>query len=211
MRQSPRSLTPRRAANPPVTRPKHVVTLLRKEKQDPFRATFQVPLRFNKFDLRDYLWNLYDLEVKGVRSWVIGSPVERRRPFLRAVYRPQAKKYMEVEMSRPFAWPEQPEDLEPWNKELWDAREKEQRLHEAEQERRSKAVLRLVSAQAPSPERQAIASMAEKLRSGELKWENGRVLDEKWDKELAKADAAAAAAPPAEVEADATPETTSPR
>jgi large subunit ribosomal protein L23 len=138
-------------------------------------------LTFNKFDLRDYLWNLYDLEVQNVRSWVRISPVERRRPFCRAVYRPQAKKYMEVTMTQPFVWPAMPDNLEPWNKELWDGREKESQKREHEQMQQRKAQVQLLSRQLPSEERTTIAEMAKKLLRGELKWENGRVLDEKWN------------------------------
>jgi hypothetical protein len=37
-------------------------------------AQFRVPLSFNKFDLRSYLWHLYGVGVLGIRSYVQAQP-----------------------------------------------------------------------------------------------------------------------------------------
>ncbi len=78
-----------------------------------------VPLNLNKLDLRDYLYNVYNIKVLSVRSFVAQSPVRQdkpdaERPKPRKWYREKAKKYMIAEMERPFVWPDVPEDFAPW-------------------------------------------------------------------------------------------------
>jgi large subunit ribosomal protein L23 len=161
-----------------------VITLLRREAHGPNFATFQVPLRFTKLDIRDYLWNLYNVETKSVRSHVKQSP-PMRDPRGRT-YRPLSKKYMIVELAKPFAWPEVPENKEPWNAEIWEGREAEwEKVKKADVDR-AMGGLPLPSKERPSAHRRTIAEMAEALRSGSMKWENGLVLDEKWSKEFDK-------------------------
>jgi large subunit ribosomal protein L23 len=69
-------------------------------------------------DLRDYLWNCYNVEALSVRSYIQqqklrqGKPGEKRaKP--RQHFRPRAIKKMTVEMEKPFVWAEVP-DLEKW-------------------------------------------------------------------------------------------------
>ena len=45
--------------------------------QPPTLATFEVPLNFNKLDMRDYLYNLYRLPTLSVRSFVRATPAGR--------------------------------------------------------------------------------------------------------------------------------------
>ena len=138
-----------------------------------------MPLRFNKFDLRDYLWNLYNVEVTAVRSYVKQSPPTKNLRM--RTYRPQSEKFMIAEMTRPFVWPAVPEDKSAWNHELWEKREKAQaRDTEAMQATRT-GEIKLTSRQPRSEERKEIAKMAEALLRGEAKWDNGVVLDEKWE------------------------------
>ncbi|KAK9478230.1 hypothetical protein V1514DRAFT_331360 [Lipomyces japonicus] len=86
--------------------PSQFVTLKRPhaDDYDPYKATFEVPINFNKFDLRDYLHNIYKLTVKRVTSNIKYS-----------AFKAQSYKYMTVEMDEPFVFPELPSDLSPWN------------------------------------------------------------------------------------------------
>ncbi|KAK4544423.1 hypothetical protein LTR36_004314 [Oleoguttula mirabilis] len=87
-------------------------------------ASFIVPLWFSKLDLRDYLYHGYNVRVGPViRSYVEqgrirqGQVPEPSRPQYKRWHRPRGTKHMTVELERPFAWPERPTDLTPWNKE----------------------------------------------------------------------------------------------
>ncbi|PHH70351.1 hypothetical protein CDD82_7185 [Ophiocordyceps australis] len=162
--------------------PTHRVTLVRKEFLPPSEAFFKVPLRFTKFDLRDYLWNLYNVEVIKVRSFVKGVPLSRKSPKSSALYRPQSQKFMVVSLVKPFQWPKVPEDSKPWLKGLWQRREDERTLQEDKLKDKARGKVRLVSQKEPSEERQGLAKLAKKLLSGQVKWSNKRKLDPKWDK-----------------------------
>ncbi|PHH59271.1 hypothetical protein CDD81_3507 [Ophiocordyceps australis] len=165
--------------------PNHRVTLVRKDFLPPSEAFFQVPLRFTKFDLRDYLWNLYNVEVTKVRVFVKGMPLARKSPLTNAVYRPQSQKFMIVSLVRPFQWPEVPQDSTPWLKDLWQSRQDERSAQQDKVTDKRGGKVRLVSQQEPSEERQGLAKLAKKLLSGEIKWSNKRTLDPKWDKIVA--------------------------
>ncbi|KOS22851.1 54S ribosomal protein L23 [Escovopsis weberi] len=182
--------------------PNHVITFLRKEHLPPNEACFQVPLRFTKFDLRDYLWNLYGVEVTKVRSYVKQQPLMQRNDHSRSWYRPQPLKVMTVELAQPFQWPEVPEDLAPWSKELWDMRKESQEEQNEQQVQMQKGQIPLISRLAQSKQRKELASLAGQMLRGEVEWTNNVVLDPKWDKILekkakAKAEGEAAAGPTA--------------
>ncbi|KAF4994455.1 hypothetical protein FGRMN_5785 [Fusarium graminum] len=164
--------------------PNHVITFLRKEHLPPNEATFQVPLRFTKFDLRDYLWNLYDVEVTKVRSYVKQQPLTQRNSHSRSWYRPKPLKVMTVELAKPFQWPELPEDTSPWSNQLWKMREEmlEKRNEQHIQQQRFKIPLK--SKEPMSKERKELSDFAKKLVSGEEKWSNDINLDPKWEKIL---------------------------
>ncbi|KAK9452086.1 mitochondrial 54S ribosomal protein uL23m [Limtongia smithiae] len=85
--------------------PSASITLLRPFSSDynPYRARFRVPSNFNKFDLRDYLHNIYGLTVKKVYSSLVEDRASRTMT-----------KFMTVEMDEPFMYPKYPESLYPW-------------------------------------------------------------------------------------------------
>src|SRR5690606_17179737 len=81
-----------------LPRPNHVITLLRNKHLPPTHAQFHVPLTFNKLDLKDYLFHLYNVEVRSVRSWVIAKNRSRRDP---TTLNRRPDKYMTVELVKP--------------------------------------------------------------------------------------------------------------
>ncbi|KAK0636947.1 hypothetical protein B0T17DRAFT_651622 [Bombardia bombarda] len=82
--------------------PNHVITFIRPKPQQPANlATFVVPLKFNKLDLRDYLFHAYGVRVNARKN-------ERGK-----WYRPQSQKMMIAELVEPFAWPEAPGPNDP--------------------------------------------------------------------------------------------------
>ncbi|KAK0643596.1 hypothetical protein B0T16DRAFT_459724 [Cercophora newfieldiana] len=88
--------------------PNHVITFIRpRPKQPSNHAMFAVPLKWNKFDLRDYLFNVYNVEVRGVRSFINQSAPEKKNQ-LGKTYRPQSEKMMVAELVKPFVWPAVP-------------------------------------------------------------------------------------------------------
>ncbi|KAM6481067.1 hypothetical protein HDV62DRAFT_364817 [Trichoderma sp. SZMC 28011] len=166
--------------------PNHVITMLRKEHLPPNEACFKVPLRFTKFDLRDYLWNLYSVEVTAVRSYVKQQPLTQRSTSSRSWYRPQPQKIMTVELAKPFQWPEVPADLEPWSNELWKMREDTIEKRNEEQLVRQRFQIPLKSQEPVPKERVELGNLAKKMLAGEVKWENNVVLDPRWDQILGK-------------------------
>ncbi|GKT47236.1 54S ribosomal protein L23, mitochondrial [Colletotrichum spaethianum] len=164
----------------PVFLPNHVVTLIRKDRAPPNWATFNVPLTFTKFDLRDYLWNLYGVEVTAVRSWVKQSPIERKGASS-GYYRPQSQKFMTVQMTKAFVWPSPPEDLEPWNKKLWDAREATSQKQYREDVARQLGRLAYPSKDKESAERKKLRREAAKMMEGKKEFKSDVQLDSKWD------------------------------
>ena len=88
-------------------------------------ASFLVPLSLNKLDLKDYLYNVYNIPVLSIRSFIHQSRVRQDKPGAklprpRRWYRPKAIKKMTVEMGKvegmaggAFVWPKEEEDLEP--------------------------------------------------------------------------------------------------
>ncbi|RDA95070.1 hypothetical protein CP533_2113 [Ophiocordyceps camponoti-saundersi (nom. inval.)] len=190
--------------------PQHVITLMRREKVPPNEACFRVPLRFTKFDLRDYLWNLYGVEAKTVRSHVAQQPLERRSRTSPSVYRPMSIKYMTVVLVKPFQWPDPPSDLEPWHNEMWQKREEAQKKMRREaEEARGWKKWSLISKQPWSESRKELASLAKRMLAGKEEWKNGVDLDPRWDKLLAKDKKVAAAAAATSITTTTTTTTTS--
>ncbi|KAG6034828.1 hypothetical protein E4U19_005416 [Claviceps sp. Clav32 group G5] len=181
-----RNLPAFRLGEKQVFLPNHVITFLRKDYLPPNEACFQVPLTFTKFDLRDYLWNVYNVEVTKVRSYVKELPLTQRHPNTRSSYRPLPLKVMTVELVQPFQWPEKPKDLEPWYNELWTKREKMSNKIKAEQTLKQESKIPLMSRKPYSKERKLLADLAKKIQSGEVKWSNDLELDSRWDTLLAK-------------------------
>ncbi|KAF2019001.1 hypothetical protein BU24DRAFT_458720 [Aaosphaeria arxii CBS 175.79] len=96
--------------------PKFTVALMRTPKLSPYHAKFQVPLNFSKLDLRDYLFHAYNVRALSIRSFVKQEPVRDHESAPRQFFRPEAKKYMTIEMDKPFVWPATPESWEPWGR-----------------------------------------------------------------------------------------------
>lgn len=98
-----------------INSPEFTIALIRTPFLPPRYASFYVPLHFNKLDLRDYLRNVYGVNVLSVRSYVEQQKITRERPLAKPGYgklrRPQSKKRMTVEMRQPFVWPEEPKDF----------------------------------------------------------------------------------------------------
>ncbi|KAI9158291.1 ribosomal [Paramyrothecium foliicola] len=161
--------------------PSHVITFIRKRNLPPNEAHFSVPLRFTKFDLRDYLWNVYNVEVRKVRSYVQQQRIQRRHPYSQAHYRPQPKKFMNVELAKPFQWPEIPEDKEPWNHDLWTQRDEAMNKQALDQIAKQIGKDKMKTERPKSEDRKELASLANQILSGKVKWSNDLVLDPKWD------------------------------
>jgi large subunit ribosomal protein L23 len=51
-----------------------------------------------------------------VRSSIKQQPLRGVPEDPRRLFRPESKKYMTIEMDRPFVWPKEPEDFTPWGK-----------------------------------------------------------------------------------------------
>lgn len=94
--------------------PKFTVALVRTPDASPYHARFHVPLDFSKYDLRDYLYHAYKVKAFNIRSFVKQMPVRDTAARPRTWFRPESKKYMTIEMERPFVWPATPKDLKPW-------------------------------------------------------------------------------------------------
>ena len=83
----------------------------------PTFASFIVPLSLNKLDLRDYLYNVYGISVRGVRSYIQMQKLRQDKPGEkyprpRKWFRPRSIKKMMVEMEQPFVWPAEPENYD---------------------------------------------------------------------------------------------------
>ncbi|OAL37671.1 hypothetical protein AYO20_03178 [Fonsecaea nubica] len=98
--------------------PKDAVVLMRTPHLGPRYAAFDVPLHFNKIDLRAYLKDVYGVDVLHIRSVVLQQKVERkdgRSKYSQGkLFRPPSKKKMTCLLAKPFVYPAEPEDLEPW-------------------------------------------------------------------------------------------------
>ncbi|KAG4420099.1 hypothetical protein IFR04_006758 [Cadophora malorum] len=156
-----------RLGNKQVFLPNFTLTLLRTPEHPPTFASFIVPLNLNKLDLRDYLWNAYGVQVRGVRSYIQQQKVRQDKPGAARVrprqwYRPRSIKKMLVEMESPFVWPEKPENFDLWDKSSFDAVNefRQQQSETVQPSYRTK----------PSRERESIAEQAKALLKGEASW-----------------------------------------
>lgn len=150
--------------------PKFTIALMHTPRQSPYHARFLVPLNFSKFDIKDYLYHAYSIKCFNIRSYVKLQPVRDSvsQPF--HWFRPESKKYMTVEMERPFVWPEQPEDWEPWGKKDLERREKEgleQVRPSAEQKRKVAERLRGQAEEILRRKEKSLGSW-ERVRPGQL-------------------------------------------
>lgn len=172
-------------------------------------ATFQVPLRFNKLDMRDYLYHCYGVEVRAVRSWITPQIPRRKhvevdeddttrdvRAFGKGQwYRPQPIKRMMVELVKPFAFPDPPPvptaeqlgtDDDPrkdWDYQMHKRLTDQQKLQEEDQQRMMHDRKFLMHSELPHVPafRVGLARQARELVTGEKQWRNDVELDERWE------------------------------
>ncbi|KXJ92372.1 hypothetical protein Micbo1qcDRAFT_134444 [Microdochium bolleyi] len=178
-----------RAGNKQVFLPSHLVTMVRpKSNTPPNLATFRVPLTFNKFDLRDYLLNAYNVETAGIRSHVVAQPLEKPDPSDPAansgrVRRPRSIKYMIAELAKPFVWPAEPASDAAWQHPggMKDAMKRQEKL-QAMQKRVQKTGNMPLRDELPiSAEDRSLKEQARRLlREGG--WDNRRTADPKFEK-----------------------------
>ena len=152
--------------------PNFALTLLRTPYLSPYYATFLVPLNFSKLDLRDYLFNLYNVKTLKIRSYVQQQKPQKFKyplgipnadPVIKW-HRPRSIKKMTVELRDGFAWPAEPTDLEPWDNKMFKERE------EIGEERRK--YMRLPQSRMERPGAETYAQEARKLLLRETQWED---------------------------------------
>lgn len=81
-------------------------------KHTPYQAKFIVPKSFNKMDLRDYLYNIYNLRVLNVSSALMPAVFTRNLPApYGSRFRTAQIKKMTVDLIDPFVWPAETEDF----------------------------------------------------------------------------------------------------
>lgn len=188
-------------------------------------ATFQVPLRFNKLDLRDYLYHVYGVEVRSVRSWLTPQIPRRRyvevdeddKPrdmqFMKGQwYRPQPIKRMMVELTKPFSFPEPPavpteeqlgteeDPRKDWDYDMHKRLKAQQKVMTEDQNLMAhdrKFRMRVEADHVPAF-RVGLARQARELVAGEREWRNDAQLDERWDTILEETTEDSKAAPSSE-------------
>lgn len=96
---------------------------------------------------------------------------------------------MNVELAKPFQWPELPDDKQAWSNQLFQMREDMMEERNNEHIRRQRFEIPLKSKEPVTKQRKQLADLAKQMLSGEVKWENDVVLDPKWDKILAEREA----------------------
>lgn len=147
--------------------PNITVALMRTPALGPNYAKFHVPLWFSKLDLRDYLYHVYNVRITGVRSYVKQQRVEMEKVHGRIKvnrwHRPRAKKFMTVELERPFVWPAEPEDLSAWNKDEMEAsRELNEKMSELMGPRKDTMI--------NEDRRKSMREQARALLEGRVRW-----------------------------------------
>ncbi|KLU86198.1 hypothetical protein MAPG_05215 [Magnaporthiopsis poae ATCC 64411] len=169
--------------------PNHVITFISpKPLQPPNLAAFIVPLKFNKLDLRDYLWHAYGVEVRSVRSFISGKPLSKhyesgdgQDPIRHQTRRPKSEKKMLAELKVPFVFPSVPEDLSPWDNDIFKAvTEVSEGNSEDIKNLRVNRRRANVADRPVSNSRISLAKQAEALRLRKEAWSNDSELDDKW-------------------------------
>ena len=164
----------------PEPRPNHVIAFIRpKPRQPPNLATFVVPLQFHKFDLRDYLFHAYNVEVTSVRSFINQPAPRQKYGNVGKWYRPRSQKMMIVELVKPFVWPEAPaeDDRADFDHDMFQKIENDREKQMKRQ--MDPATIPLRTRQAVPDSRKTLKRQAAGLlESGE--WSSGQKPDEKW-------------------------------
>ncbi|KAI0508562.1 hypothetical protein F5B22DRAFT_620284 [Xylaria bambusicola] len=157
--------------------PSHTVKFLApKPNQHPAFATFEVPLTFNKFDLRDYLLHAYRTPVLAVRSQLRQQRPTKSKTNGR-IYRPVPIKTMTVQLAQPFEWPAMPEDLSPWKPDnLARAKKQQEETQKLEETSRNAALFPLRENMRKAKSWTNMRAEAKRLLQ-EGGWSNKRDLD----------------------------------
>ncbi|KAI5286146.1 hypothetical protein KEM52_002124 [Ascosphaera acerosa] len=148
--------------------PDFTVALVRTPFMPPRYATFQVPLEFNKLDLKDYLRNAYGVETLKIRSYVEQQKPTRELRFdlpgHGPLRRPKSKKRMMVELAEPFVWPELPADAKKQfaSDAYWKAKKGDEEYAEKMQDHFGK--------RKPEQAAKMLAEQAQALREGKVQW-----------------------------------------
>ncbi|KAI5919914.1 hypothetical protein F4810DRAFT_465392 [Camillea tinctor] len=161
--------------------PDHMITFLRPSPTQPAQfATFKVPLRFNKLDLRDYLYHAYNVSVLAVRSHLRQQRV-RRSKFHHRIYRPPPIKTMTVELTSPFVWPKRPDDLSAWNSAHAERSEKfSKKQRELQRQMQKYGKMPMYAEMPVEKSRIDLRKEAERLLK-EGGWNNDRTLDPRFE------------------------------
>ena len=133
-----------------------------------------MPLQFNKLDLRDYLWNVYNVKTLSVRSMVNQQAPSSKGGIRGQTYRPRAEKLMLVELDSPFVWPEAPAESErsAFDYDMWKRTDNEREDQMKLRQNMIAARIPLRTEEAPSAERTALASEAQALLDGRKEWKS---------------------------------------
>ncbi|KAK3990070.1 hypothetical protein QBC44DRAFT_239956 [Cladorrhinum sp. PSN332] len=172
---------PRRFGKKEVFLPNHVIAFIRPlPKQPPNLASFAVPLKFNKLDLRDYLYHAYNVEVLSVRSFINQSAPQRKYGVHGKWYRPQSKKMMIAELVKPFVWPEVlPEsERESFDYDVYKRMEAQREEHIERSSNPDIIPLRTMTRQ--PKDRKDLRQQAQDFLKGGAEWTNGRHGKDKW-------------------------------
>ncbi|KAJ5697674.1 54S ribosomal protein [Penicillium malachiteum] len=149
--------------------PSFTIALARTPFLSPRYAQFHVPLNFNKLDMRDYLKNLYNVNVIKIRSYVEQQPITRITRDGRSLgkwRRPKSTKRMTVELREPFVWPEAPASLDQWEHEAWKTTNK------AQQEAQKEGAQKGDASEKPDKKlREAFKEQAEELKKDKESWQ----------------------------------------
>lgn len=174
----PPSLPPTDNVPLPPRRPNHVITFIRPKPNQPANhATFVVPVRFNKLDLRDYLFHVYNVRVKGVRSFINHIPVAGTPSTRWSRGKPQ--KMMIADLVQPFHWPEPPamDEREQFDYEQFATMDNWVTEQKAKQKKRFDGKIPLQSREpVPASRMKLRQQMDEFLENPELWKEGGRPL-----------------------------------
>lgn len=91
------------------------MVLLRTNHLGPRYAVFEVPLHFNKLEMRDYLKAAYNVDVLHVRSTITQSKRTTKKTLSKSspgtYVRAPSKKKMTCLLAKPFVYPEEIKDL----------------------------------------------------------------------------------------------------
>ncbi|KAK5633217.1 hypothetical protein RRF57_008931 [Xylaria bambusicola] len=158
-------------------RPAGVVRFLApKPNQHPTFARFEVPLNFNKFDLRDYLLHAYRTPVLSVRSH-LRQQRPRKYKYNTRIFRPPPIKEMTVQLAQPFEWPSLPDDVSPWKPDNMAKAKKAQLMNKKmEKDMEKKSLLPLRDQTTRTLEWKNMRQEAKRLLE-EGGWSNKRDLD----------------------------------